>query len=145
MPGFILFFSGLLKPPLSVSGSFYNALQVKNYHSTVYHLKFLASFFGVSVATTFMGTSLIILRILLVTRDSPLTNHTSTYHKIQRILVESGIVYSIAMFISGVALGIKLGSHERNSVPTAVLTRYAEAVLVPLSVSHFVPSIACSF
>lgn len=94
----------------------------------------LVSFFCVSIAITFVGTSLIILRILLVTRSSPLTTHTSTYRNIQRILVESGILYTIAMFITGVALGNPVSLHKQPSIPFGDLGIYSQSFLVPLSV-----------
>lgn len=84
-----------------------------------------------------MGTSLIVLRILLVTRSSPLTNHTSAYRKIQRILVESGILYTITMFISGITLLIEIIAHKPTSTPLNDLATYTTAILVPLSVSPF--------
>lgn len=116
---------------LSTVPSFLNSIQVD-------HFIFLVSFFAISIAITFIGTSLIILSILLVTQHNPPTTHTSGYFKIQRVLVESGIVYTIAMFITGVTLGIQLIVPTTvSSMPLNELATYTEAVLIPLSVSQF--------
>lgn len=123
-----------LHPYLLVLGSLAN---VPSFRNTVQldDLIFQLSLFAVSIAITFTGTSLIILHILLVTRSSPLTVHTPTYRRIQRILIESGILYTIAMFIAGVTLAIQVAAHARASIPLADPAIYMEAILIPMSVS----------
>jgi hypothetical protein len=94
----------------------------------------LVIFFAVSLVITFVGTSLIILRILLVTKSSPLTTHTSAYRKIQRILVESGILYTIVTFVTVVTLALQIKLEAKQpSIPLDVLGAYTEAILVPMT------------
>lgn len=98
---------------------------------------FLVSFFVVSSVITFIGTSLIILCIVVVTRRIPLTTHTSTYRNIQRIVVESGLIYTIFMMITGITISVNTVRSSQPSIPAGELGAYAQALLVPISVRPF--------
>lgn len=101
-------------------------------------LTFLLSFFAVSLVITFTGTSLIILRILTVTHSSPLTSRTSAYRRIQRILVESGILYTLSMFIIVVILSLaqKIAEPTQSTLVIYAILEYVQAAALPASVSH---------
>ncbi|KAF5315395.1 hypothetical protein D9619_007587 [Psilocybe cf. subviscida] len=94
----------------------------------------LLAFFAVSTVITVIGTSLIILRILVVAVEDPRGTRRSVYRNIQRIIVESGIVYSAAMVLAGIS--IFLGLTQRNETIVYMAgqcTMYFESALVPLS------------
>lgn len=95
-----------------------------------------AAFFLLSATTTFLGTILIILRILIVAKKS---KSPHSYGKVIEILVESSVVYSIGMIIIGLTELILLRDYSHpsgNYAPDEVAT-YAGALLTPLTVSTF--------
>lgn len=98
-----------------------------------------------SIIITGIGTSLIILRILFATRDNPSVSHPAVYRRIQRIVAESGVIYSFSMFITGITLAIAVGllneyddtsGEPCNMLDSCmVIVTYSEALLTPLAVS----------
>lgn len=93
------------------------------------------AFFLLSVGITAVGTFLIILRILLVTRQSPLSTHHRAYRRVQAIVLESGIIYSIAILISAITFAVQVYGNLKSTTTAQVVTGYSEALLTPLSVS----------
>lgn len=95
-----------------------------------------------SIIITGVGTSLIILRILSATRENPSIGNLAPYRRIQRIVVESGIVYLLGLVITGVPLAI--ARHIVNPPPSrsatpvfllcSVILTYSQALLIPLAV-----------
>ncbi|KAF5315144.1 hypothetical protein D9619_007584 [Psilocybe cf. subviscida] len=94
----------------------------------------LLTFYAISTTITVIGTSLIILRILVVTVEDPQGNRRSAYRKIQRVMVESGIVYSAAMILAAITSLLQLIQLSQGvSYFAAQASVYCEAALVPLS------------
>lgn len=95
-----------------------------------------------SVLTTGIGTSLIILRILSTTRRNPSIN-VAPYQRIQRIILQSGVIYIIGVLILGTPLAVAryivIGPPARSGtplfLPCAVIVTYGEALLTPFTVS----------
>ncbi|KAF8989614.1 hypothetical protein BDQ17DRAFT_1434323 [Cyathus striatus] len=79
-------------------------------------------FYIVSLVITVLATSMIIYRILTVSRD---TGTTRTYGYIIEILVESGIIYSTSLLVVVVCFYLPDGN-----VSTEAYT-YASSVLIP--------------
>ncbi|KAF5315145.1 hypothetical protein D9619_007585 [Psilocybe cf. subviscida] len=94
----------------------------------------LVSFYAISTAITVIGTSLIILRILVVTVEEPQGSHRSAYLNIQRVAVESGIAYSAAMILAGITFLLQLTQNNPGVIYFAAQASvYCQAALVPLS------------
>lgn len=99
---------------------------------------FLVIFYAISTVITVVGTSLIILRILAAAVENEPRAHHSAHHNIQRIIVESGILYSTAMVLAGISLFLQLLNHsEKVTHISGQISQYCQAVLVPLSVSRW--------
>lgn len=49
--------------------------------------------------------------------------------------MESGILYTVVMFIAGVTLSMQVGALKPLSIPLDQLSTYTEAILVPMAVS----------
>lgn len=96
---------------------------------------FVLILFSISIVITVLGTSLIVFRILSVTQGNASVPNTRTYKKIQRILIESGVIYTISMVITGIVLIIiQVVTLEASQfAPFEVLT-YSQAFVTPLSV-----------
>lgn len=91
-----------------------------------------------SVVITGLGTSLIILRILSVTQNNPSIGSRAPYKRIQRIFLESGIIYSIGMLITGITLAANITQTAHRLLPPQFLFQivtYSEALLTPFAVS----------
>lgn len=105
---------------------------------------FLAALFLSSIIVTSVGTSLISYRILCTTRENPSIASLAPYRKIQRIVIESGVVYSIAMLIAGIIIvAVNVLLHRRPFTASdgviletkyAVVLTYTQALLTPLAV-----------
>lgn len=113
---------------------------IERRYSLIYFLIFL---FSSSVIVTGIGTFLIIFRILSATRNNPSISSPSLYRKIQRIVVESGILYSTGMLITGISFGVSTKIDHDTKVnigamfASATVLAYSQAVLTPLAVSLF--------
>ncbi|KAF5323272.1 hypothetical protein D9619_013475 [Psilocybe cf. subviscida] len=109
------------------------------------------SLFLSSILITGVGTSLITVRILSATRGNPAIGSLAPYRRIQRIIIESGVIYLTGMLIVGVPLftarkfsgpGPQFqlffsGSGGSNKpwvmAPYHVMVTYGEALLTPLA------------
>jgi hypothetical protein len=92
-------------------------------------------FFFISAGITVLATALIIYRIIDVSQYST-GQAKSRYQYIIEILVESGIMYSTTLLISGVLLAV--GGNIGSSNPTIALTQAASywgGIVTPVTVS----------
>lgn len=94
-----------------------------------------------SIVITALGTFLIVFRIISATRNNPSIEIRAPYERIQRILLESGIIYSIGMLITGIALAVDASWALRDISPTGPaelldqIVTYSQALLTPFAVS----------
>lgn len=95
----------------------------------------ILAFLFLSVGITCLGTFLIILRILLVMGKSPLSKHHRAYQRIQVIVLESGIIYSISMVVAAITQAIQIYAKLTSPTTANVVTNYCESPLAALSVS----------
>lgn len=105
---------------------------------------FIFSYFLSSIITTAISTSLIVFRILSTTQRNPSVTNHAPYRRIQRIIIESGIIYILGLLVTGAPLAmmgyITSGSAPRRLVMPgyffcSVMLTYSQALLIPFSVS----------
>jgi hypothetical protein len=112
---------------------------------------FLIGLFLSSVIVTSIGTFLIIRRILSTTRENPSIANIAPYRNIQHIVIESGVIYTMGMLSTGIAIAIFFAigsgdpftisdSHMTIELKSCIALTYSQALLIPLSVGSL-----CSF
>ncbi|KAF8990222.1 hypothetical protein BDQ17DRAFT_1333606 [Cyathus striatus] len=89
------------------------------------HIPVICIFFFISMGITIFATSMIIIRILTVSRAG---GTAGRYRYVIEILVESGILYSTLLFITGV-----LQALTTAPLPVTEAATYFTAVLIPVT------------
>lgn len=99
-----------------------------------------------STLITGIGTSMIILRIISATRRNPSIRSLARYWRIQRIIIESGIIYLLSLIATGATLALVLQSQANHGFPPgsppklrwptvyAAAFTYSQALLIPIAV-----------
>lgn len=121
-----------------------NGYRIKNsFRFRLYNFcVFLMVLFSSSIIVTGISTFLISHRILSTTSQNPSITSLAPYRKIQRIVIESGVAYSMGMLVTGIAI-VFYYTLPKASPPhsvvviidkTCVFLTYSQALLTPLSV-----------
>lgn len=96
---------------------------------------YILSLLCFSLVITSLGTVFIIMRISSVTRQGPSLPNPAPYKRVQRILIDSGFIYSLCMFITVILLPFMINSSTgTSSVIPSLIATYSQALLTPLAV-----------
>lgn len=106
---------------------------------------FLIGLFLSSIIVTSVGTFLISHQILSITRDNTPVTSLPRYSKIRRIVVESGVIYSTCMLVTGIAIAVLYSVETIMDLPTehyikilnntCIVLTYSQALATPLAVN----------
>lgn len=93
--------------------------------------------FFLSIVITALGTSLIIFRIVSATRNNLALGSRAPYRRIQRIILDSGIIYSAGMLVTGVALVVSIANplHGVLGEPLHIIVGKRKIILQPNNIS----------
>lgn len=91
-------------------------------------------FFFLSIGITALATGLIIYRIADVSKRLP--GETSRYQYVIEVLVESGVMYSITLLISGVLTAVRGDHFTRYTLVQA--SCYWGGILTPVTVNNYI-------
>ena len=123
---------------------FPNRFDWGNLPARLYNLSYLL--FGVFLSSTLItgiGTTMIILRILSATRKNPSIGILDPYRRVQRIVVESGVMYFLSLIATGITLALELQANDLRpgwppSFPWtwtyAAAFTYSQSILIPVAV-----------
>lgn len=104
---------------------------------------FLIGLFLSSTIVTGVCTCLIAHRILSTTRNSPSLTSLTSYRTVQRIVIESGVIYSIGMLTTGIAITVGKATASRTNTNDYmqlvykncnIVQTYGQALLTPIAV-----------